>query len=672
MHYCLLNDNPKIIQLLIDKKINLNVLDSSGKSVLFYPIKYYYKDTLDVLLSNHTQIGLNVTDIKDNNDMYAVHYAIFFDNYYAFKKIINITNNINYQITKLNNYNSLHYAINKGNVQIIKLILTKIYDINMQTSDGKTALHISVENEDFEITKLLLINNINPNITENVQHFTALNYAIFMNNMKLCELLIKYDIDYSIQDLNGNISLFYALNNNIIYFDIILNKILNFDENKIKHILNIVNLNGYGIIKFLLQQKDDVVHTYLNKILKYIDLNVQDIKKNTIFYLLIKNNKWKQYIDIFVKKKINIYIICDNGKNIYENAKLIMNDEDFNMFNNLIVENIYNLLHKHPNKWKLKWHNECSIMNQKNEKECKEKIKKFIFIENGILKQKNHIDILIEKYDHVEFTTFIGTSFDIISGLIYIYEKYNDLVNIIDINNDKFDFFKKNEIFWSYYNLNIPNNLKVNILEIFKNPKRKKFIILPLGIHISKGMHFNLLFIDVHEYIIERFEPYGSLYPYQYNYNHKLLDHILVSFFTNIVKMLNADITIKYFEPSIYLPQIGFQHLENYNCNSNKYIGDPCGFCAPWAFWFADMKLKYNNANITSKTLIKQLLDYIKIYNISSKKMIRNFTQFMINIRDDLLKKVNLTINQFINEEYDSEQYISLINEITNRINKLK
>ena len=51
-----------------------------------------------------------------------------------------------------------------------------------------------------------------------------------------------------------------------------------------------------------------------------------------------------------------------------------------------------------------------------------------------------------------------------------------------------------------------------------------KYIIIPIGIEISIGSHANILFWDIEKKTLERFEPNGSNYPMNLNYNPSLLD----------------------------------------------------------------------------------------------------------------------------------------------------
>ena len=117
------------------------------------------------------------------------------------------------------------------------------------------------------------------------------------------------------------------------------------------------------------------------------------------------------------------------------------------------------------------------------------------------------------------------------------------------------------------------------------------------------------------------------------------------------------------------LPKIGFQTLELLEHSKNKQIGDPGGFCAVWCIWYVYNRIKFKE--IKNTKLANKLIQKITINNISFKSIIRNFSKEIIFIRDQLLLKSELNINLWINNSYEYEKYLDLINNITNYINNL-
>ena len=176
-----------------------------------------------------------------------------------------------------------------------------------------------------------------------------------------------------------------------------------------------------------------------------------------------------------------------------------------------------------------------------------------------------------------------------------------------------------------------------------------------MGIELAEGSHANYLIFDKKTYEIERFEPYGSSSPYKFNYDSKLLDNILAFKFSEINEK------IKYISPQFFLPKIGFQYLDVYESKTTK-IGDPGGFCALWSIWYTEMRLKY--PDIDRKSIVNKLLKQIKSSNTSFKNLIRNYSINITNIRDIIFKKANMSINDWLNDQYTEEQFQLVIKEI--------
>jgi hypothetical protein len=104
-------------------------------------------------------------------------------------------------------------------------------------------------------------------------------------------------------------------------------------------------------------------------------------------------------------------------------------------------------------------------------------------------------------------------------------EYYKILGIIKEIKGEYMNF----EITWLYQKIFFPNNMDT-IISDFKNSK-KKFLIIPLGIHQDNGAHANILLYDSELNELERFEPSGASYPKEFNYNPELLDHYIKEFF---------------------------------------------------------------------------------------------------------------------------------------------
>ena len=172
-----------------------------------------------------------------------------------------------------------------------------------------------------------------------------------------------------------------------------------------------------------------------------------------------------------------------------------------------------------------------------------------------------------------------------------------------------------------------------------------RWYIIPIGIELNIGAntysHSNYLIFDFEKMEVERFEPHGAFPPNDLNYDGELLDKMLYS----NIKLTESKFT--YFKPSDYLPKIGFQ-IKEINELKSDYIGDPNGFCAVWCIWWADIRL--SNPHITRNKLVKMLNIELINENYSYKKLIRDYSYYIIEIRENIFLKAKTNINEWIND----------------------
>lgn len=104
-------------------------------------------------------------------------------------------------------YTALHNVLKFRNLKTVKLLLDKFLDVDIQANQhGFTALHLAVafsdSEESEEIVKELLKRGANPNLQDNWGQ-TALHKAVNSSSLKTLELLLKHKADINIKNNNG-------------------------------------------------------------------------------------------------------------------------------------------------------------------------------------------------------------------------------------------------------------------------------------------------------------------------------------------------------------------------------------------------------------------------------------------------------------------------------------
>lgn len=699
INYAIIHNDIKSVKLLLDRKVSIDIFDFYGKSILYIPINFQYIEIIKLILSYNKKItGISILDIKDKFGDTAIFYAITNKNVQITNLLLN--NNANPNMENINKYNALHYAIQMRSLEICKILIPHMDNINAVTSIGESALHIAANLQLEQIVLLLLKNGIDLNLQQFNNEFTALHYIAINNNINIGKILIEHNIDCNLQDSHGNTILHIALiNNNISLIKLILTKeninynTWNIDQMYPLHII-LYNIDLFNKIK------DNLGDEMIKQIIYNSNVSIKDINGNTCLFLLCKNNLWKNYIDVLNKKKLDIFLINNNNERIIDT----INKNDYDTFINLITSGYIYVLKRSSGLWTDELDLMCSyefknipssVISElkktykvKNDimynKTCFNLIKKKITdnIDNKITSYSNKFSVptnvtVIHSDNNVQFCTYTGSTLDILIGLIYLLKKHNKICSTINFgkikNMEVCDFYKSKgfiinskcealhfELLWIYPKLYIIDNFAELIKKCIY--KKSKYIIIPLGIDLDNGSHANYIIYDVHNITVERFEPHGSTFPIGFNYYPDILDNELEKIFVNI------DNRCIYIRPKQFIPKIGFQTLDVID-SQNKQIGDPGGFCALWSVWYVDMRLTYRFFDKIE--LIDRLIRYIKYNNLSFKNVIRNYGKNITELRDEILSKINLNINQWSNDIITNTQIDNFIKEIFNILSNI-
>ena len=655
IQYIIIYNNKDLLTLLLTRNINLDIFDSEGKTILYYPIKFNYIDIVKILLLfNHVNIGIPLLDMIDNNQNIPLHYAIYYNSFEITKEILKYKFNVN--IKDIDGNNSLQIAINKKNIDIINLLLDTDININNENKNGQNSLYQAINNNLDKIVDILLFKKCNINSKDINQQMTPLLLSTFNNNFNIAKHIYVSGGNPNDQDIFGNTILHYAIsNNNVDLFNFFFDKVDTTSE----------NLNGRDVIGFLLYSNisvDDYSKYNIDKLLLTCNINNQDINGNTILYRLIELDLFYKYIDILKKKKLNIFI--KNHENITPYDILVKkNDKKLTDLFIDVVANAY-----FDNNF------DCS---GKNKNDCIHFIKNEIVNKNFsvFINQKKKLQIEINE-KNINFITYTGTTLDVVIGMMYLKNKYNNIETSLSKNfvkNEIVENYYKNiglnknlkyeflnfELLWLYQHFFIPTELN-SIINNFINNNDYRFFILPLGIELSQGTHANILLYDKQNNTLERFEPYGKDYPPGFNYQPDILDMNIENFFKKYFKK------IIYLTPNKYQNKIGPQLIDTLETKNKKFIGDPNGFCASWCVWYIDNRIKY--IDLQSNIMLNKLINYIKLKNLQIRQVIRNYSKNITDMRDGYLFKINIDINDWLNDNLTDDAFNDFVKLLSNDI----
>jgi ankyrin repeat protein len=667
IHFIINLNQYKILKLIFENQLNIriDILDIDGRTILYNCIRYNYIKLLKLLLNyNKQNIGLSIIEIKDKLGYTSLHYSVIFNNFDAFKILLEYDASP-YLVSK-ENMNVFIYCLIYNRNNMLNYLLDKKYNINFLTNNNETLLQVALTYNNINIVNKLLSYNININNTNNNFGLALIHQIIINDYYEIFIKILNLDININITDYYGNTPLHYIfLYKRVKYLKLLFDNY----QNILK--FNLSNINGDCPLHILLENNlvDLIDENIFYNIIMETDLDLQNNKSITCLTLLINNDlyKNKKIKELLIIKPLNFFI-----------NEIIINDEILE----ILIESYYNQLLNNKDNLIIKWeiwcsnnlYNKLKKINTTNEKKCKNKIKDIIINEKRSFPKVLNLNLKLDNGIFTNYCSYTGMPIDILFGLLLIYNDFKSIgVNLIldyplTINNILEKYYQKInldypykldfcniEIIWSYQKLFFPSYFDN---EIEKQIKISKYIIIPIGIEISIGSHANILFWDIEKKTLERFEPNGSNYPMNLNYNPSLLDSLIES------KFKLFDNNLIYIPPINYLPSIGFQILEILETDKCKKIGDANGFCGVWCIWWVYQRLL--NINMNLYLLPAQLIKIIKLENLSFKSIIRNFSKKITNLRDTYLKKYNLDINDWIVSNYDIEILTKIEKDILN------
>ncbi len=685
----LYNEYDIIKYVLENEKVRLDILDTDGRSLLYNPIKYNYYPLLELLIKyDKNNIGMSILDVKDNSNYTGIHYAIIYDNLKALLLLYSNYNSSNINININIDIYELCFQHKRTNLLLYLLEneIKKPNNIdNFVNSKGESILRIALNHTNSKVLQFIINNNdfIKQiiNIKDNEYGLAVLHLIIGLDMydifVKLVENKNHNDIDLNIADNFGNTPLHYT----------IIDSRLKMTEHLITNNINFnaTNINGDTALHLFLEE-DMNNNTILLKLIENTNINIINNKRMTpLHYIAINslylNDDIKQIL-INGKTHMNLFIKTKDNKTVLDLTK--GNKDDFI---NIAIDSYYNILKNIKNKDLDGWEKHCAnddlnslvkeLKKHNKDKDvkyyCKEQIRKLILENKQSIPSYKELNLNLDNGIYMEGCYYTGSTIDILFGLLYLNNNYNcsllleypltsnkELENYYMRMGLNYSFkmdFSNIEIVWSYMKLIYPTNFD----SILKNRIRNaNFIIIPLGIEVNSGSHANILIIDSSNKTIERFEPNGQNPPNGFYYNPDLLNKSLITKFGDLLP------EYKYISPDKYLPNIGFQMYEIIEENKCKKIGDPNGFCAIWCVWWVEQKL--NNTETESSLLAEEIIKQIKFSNRSFKKLIRNYSMNIVNLRDNYLKKYNMNIDDWMNGDYDEETLSSLEKDILDKI----
>lgn len=201
------NGHLNITKFLIDeKKADLNQQDNDGNTLLHAAA---WNGQLNIVkyLVDEKKINVNIRD-KDKG-FTPISEAIQRNNIHVFRHLIEAPN-INVNIPDNSNVTPLHYAAQKGYLEIVKSLLDKGADVNTKQRDGRTALYWAADGTAFSPGRLNIVRYFidekmcDPFQRDNYGN-TLLHAAEWNGSLDIVKYLVEEKgLDVNVKDNDGN------------------------------------------------------------------------------------------------------------------------------------------------------------------------------------------------------------------------------------------------------------------------------------------------------------------------------------------------------------------------------------------------------------------------------------------------------------------------------------
>jgi ankyrin repeat protein/energy-coupling factor transporter ATP-binding protein EcfA2 len=206
VHYAASNKDPEIMQLLIEKRAQINVIKRGGLwNPLHFAIQNGNHKVVNVLLVANIQIDAT-TEFKFT----SVHLAARNGHSEIVEMLVRFGADVNAVCKR--KFTPLHFAAKMNHCEVVQTLLDSPgIVINAVNEYQLTPLHFAVKSGCLDCVKLLLQKGANPNAKDIPGNFTPLHIAACNGHKEIVVEILKFaDVGIDFQTTRGNTSLHMA------------------------------------------------------------------------------------------------------------------------------------------------------------------------------------------------------------------------------------------------------------------------------------------------------------------------------------------------------------------------------------------------------------------------------------------------------------------------------
>ena len=198
LHCSAQNGSYELLMLFVEKGTNILSKTKTGMNCLHIAALNGHLNLCKTLINKH-KFDLNMTD---SQGLTALHFSIENGSYELVKLIVDKGTDIHLKTE--DGMNCLHFASCNGHLNLCKILINKHeFDLHMSDNDGWTSLHYSARNGSYDLVKFFADKGADIHL-KTITGFNCLHLAANNGHLNLCRNLIdKYEFNTHVTDNEG-------------------------------------------------------------------------------------------------------------------------------------------------------------------------------------------------------------------------------------------------------------------------------------------------------------------------------------------------------------------------------------------------------------------------------------------------------------------------------------
>ena len=295
------NDAEKAVALVLNDGLDINTPALCNGTPLLWASLSSSGEFIETLID----LGANVNAQRTGDKATSLTLSADWNNFMAVTLLLN--HGADADIASADARTPLHWAVMRGNQNLVKLFLEKNALVNSQDANGDSPLHTAVSKGFFDITKLLVRKGSNVNL-QNREGRTPLFLGVKNKQKQLIEVLIENEADVTIGCKENSTARIYLVrgkdNGRAAWHYVLVKKhLLGLFLKRIKG--GVIKVADFGHILRSGWGKDPPEGT-TDKILKQYDFQFKEIPDATLLHIASEQINEPEIIDLLVKSGANV------------------------------------------------------------------------------------------------------------------------------------------------------------------------------------------------------------------------------------------------------------------------------------------------------------------------------------------------------------------------------